>query len=191
MKHLVRAGGVFAAVIFVAFIFPKLLPTSQVEGLQTYGFYAGHNNASEWKQLPVQYVSVTQCNSCHTEKFSAWSTSVHQSVSCENCHGSGTAHIEKGDSLVVNTTRDLCVTCHSQVVGRPDAFPQVDATKHGKGLLCISCHNPHNPIIPGVPHQIEGNTNCLNCHAANGVKPFPTDHAGRTSEYCLGCHQPQ
>jgi predicted CXXCH cytochrome family protein len=191
MKHLIRAGGIFAAVIFFAFVFPHLLPTSQVEGLQSYGFYTGHNNSTEWKQLPVQYQEPVQCNQCHSDKYSAWVISVHQSVSCENCHGSGTDHIEKGDPLVVNTSTDLCTACHSQVVGRPASFPQVDTTKHGKGLLCISCHNPHSPTIPGVPHQIEGNASCLSCHAADGVKPYPKDHAGRKAEFCLSCHQPE
>ncbi len=28
------------------------------------------------------------------------------------------------------------------------------------------------------------------CHGENGVKPFPADHAGRTSDTCQMCHQP-
>lgn len=31
---------------------------------------------------------------------------------------------------------------------------------------------------------------CLACHAAGAVSPFPEDHAGRPNELCLGCHPP-
>jgi hypothetical protein len=190
MKHLIRAGVVFGAVIFLVFVLPRLLPTSQVEGLQSYGFYAGHNNSQEWTQLPVKYEEPVQCSKCHADKYNAWVNSVHKTVSCENCHGSGNAHIEKGDPMVVNTTSELCKTCHSAVVGRPQNFPQVDATIHGKGFICISCHNPHNPPIPALAHPIEGFNSCLSCHGQGGIKPFPADHAGRTADICLVCHQP-
>lgn len=43
---------------------------------------------------------------------------------------------------------------------------------------------------PKIPHTLEGRDNCLACHAASGVKPFPADHIGRTNEVCRACHQP-
>jgi len=44
---------------------------------------------------------------------------------------------------------------------------------------------------PQIPHPKEGHTNCLSCHekGVNGAPKFPPDHAGRTNEMCLGCHQ--
>ena len=43
--------------------------------------------------------------------------------------------------------------------------------------------------IPEVPHPAEGFEDCLACHDADQIAPFPEDHAGRTNDICLGCHQ--
>jgi len=45
--------------------------------------------------------------------------------------------------------------------------------------------------IPTVPHPIEGIDDCLACHAADAIVPFPDDHEGRTGDSCLLCHQVQ
>jgi hypothetical protein len=42
--------------------------------------------------------------------------------------------------------------------------------------------------IPQIPHTLEGRDDCLQCHAADAFKPFPTEHAGRTNDTCQGCH---
>jgi len=42
---------------------------------------------------------------------------------------------------------------------------------------------------PPVPHPTEGRDDCLECHDAGGLVPFPEDHADRTNESCLMCHQ--
>ena len=31
---------------------------------------------------------------------------------------------------------------------------------------------------------------CLGCHGPAGVKPVSVSHAGRTADMCLGCHKP-
>ncbi len=188
MKHLIRAGGVLAALIFVAFVLPRLVPTQTVEGLQSYGFYKVSNNSQEWSRVPGTYVAPAACSTCHNDKYSAWSESVHKTVSCESCHGAGQAHIEKGEKLVVNTSNQLCETCHTAVVGRPADFPQVDPATHGKQATCTTCHNPHDPAIPAIAHQVEGYNDCLLCHKTGGLKPYPQNHEGRTSDTCLSCH---
>jgi hypothetical protein len=43
--------------------------------------------------------------------------------------------------------------------------------------------------IPQIPHATEGREDCLACHGADQIAPFPEDHAGRTDEMCLACHQ--
>jgi mono/diheme cytochrome c family protein len=42
---------------------------------------------------------------------------------------------------------------------------------------------------PQVPHTLEGRSDCLLCHDLGGLKPFPEDHAQRTSDICLICHK--
>ncbi len=188
MKHLIRAGGVLVAIVFVAFVLPRLIPTTTTESLQSFGFYAGHNNSQEWAAVPVSYASPEKCNTCHQDKYSAWSSGAHKTVACENCHGAAEAHIEKGAQLVVNKSNQLCETCHSNVIARPENFPQVDPNTHAKQTSCTTCHQPHAPTIPAIPHKVEGYDDCLLCHKAGGLKPYPQDHAGRTSDICLSCH---
>ncbi len=43
---------------------------------------------------------------------------------------------------------------------------------------------------PAIPHPLEGRDDCVMCHGEGGLKPFPADHAGRTSDICTTCHQP-
>ncbi|MBI2288523.1 MAG: hypothetical protein HYU83_06095 [Chloroflexi bacterium] len=43
---------------------------------------------------------------------------------------------------------------------------------------------------PTIPHTLEGRADCLMCHQAGGLKPFPADHAGRTNDLCQACHKP-
>ncbi len=40
-----------------------------------------------------------------------------------------------------------------------------------------------------IPHPLDGRDDCLLCHGETGLKPYPADHAGRTSDTCLTCHQ--
>jgi flagellar basal body-associated protein FliL len=42
---------------------------------------------------------------------------------------------------------------------------------------------------PAIPHDLAGRDNCLQCHAAGGVKPAPANHAGRTVDTCQTCHK--
>ncbi len=49
---------------------------------------------------------------------------------------------------------------------------------------------PIPPGVPPIPHTLEGRDDCLMCHAEGALKPFPADHAGRTSDTCRTCHQP-
>ena len=39
-----------------------------------------------------------------------------------------------------------------------------------------------------IPHPIKGQEQCDTCHGPNGMKPFPSDHAGRPNESCTVCH---
>ncbi|MFQ5593366.1 MAG: cytochrome c3 family protein [Anaerolineae bacterium] len=147
----------------------------------------------------MQHLDPAECSRCHPEKFSQWGRSRHYVNSCENCHGPARAHLQTGAQLAVETSPDLCKGCHGMLASRPGDFPQVDSQQHAGGWTCVSCHNPHQPEVllqaedqgptpPEVPHSLEGRDRCLACHAAGPGKPPPEDHAGRTSEICLGCH---
>lgn len=40
-----------------------------------------------------------------------------------------------------------------------------------------------------VPHSLDGRSDCLSCHGSDKMKPPPVNHAGRSNESCLTCHQ--
>jgi hypothetical protein len=58
-------------------------------------------------------------------------------------------------------------------------------------LLAVAASAYGLPLlqIPAVPHPVEGREDCLACHDIGQVKPFPEDHAGRTSDSCVMCHE--
>ncbi len=192
MKHLVRAGALLLTVLVILLILPRVMPTPAV--IEKYGFYPkqSEENTGEWSGLPVSYADSSVCGDCHQDKHGTWAESKHSTVSCETCHGPGEAHVEKRVDLVVDTSREFCGLCHAKVLARPEDFPQVDVGKHGELEECVTCHNPHAPQTtapPQVPHSLDGRNVCSSCHSAGGVKPTPQDHAGRTDDTCLNCHQ--
>ena len=117
---------------------------------------------------------------------------VHAASTCQTCHQPHQWQME---------ARETCLTCHA------------DRTEHNTGTACALCHSFSGPAVtnahpgttptpqagetpeptgpPAVPHTLEGRSECTMCHAEGGLVPFPVDHAGRTSETCLACHEQQ
>lgn len=197
MKHLLRAGALFVALVIV---FVVLLLVRAPAVLEPYGFYpkSPDIDVEVWASKPMQYDIPASCSDCHEDKYGIWEKSNHSSVSCENCHGPAKIHVEetKADvvetsaNLIVDTSREMCGLCHARLFSRPSDFPQIDLEEHGEQAECITCHNPHGPQVPPkIPHPLEGRDDCLLCHEAGGLKPFPENHAGRTSDICLSCHK--
>lgn len=87
--------------------------------------------------------------------------------------------------------RDTCLSCHGEHEPWVIPPPTVPHTLQGR-TECLSCHGPtefRGATLPAVPHKVEGRENCLTCHNAGSIKPFPQDHAGRTTNTCLNCHR--
>ncbi len=95
--------------------------------------------------------------------------------------------------------REQCSLCHA--LGAMKPFP---ADHVGRGdNTCTACHavageaaveatpQPAEEAagVPGaIPHPIAGREQCSLCHALGAMKPFPTDHVGRSDESCTVCH---
>jgi hypothetical protein len=192
MKHFRRAAAVIIAVLVVLLVIPRLLPPTT--SLETYGFYPkrSQESAQVWASRPVEYANATNCSTCHADKYTAWVSSKHSGVNCQDCHGPSQTHIEEGVTQVAAISENsACVLCHGKIVGRPGSFPQIDLAQHGGQASCVTCHDPHNPKIPvppAVPHNLQGLADCLTCHGTAGIVPLPNDHEGRTSNTCLSCH---
>jgi hypothetical protein len=87
--------------------------------------------------------------------------------------------------------RTECLSCHGPHEPWLVMPPEIPHTMEGR-TECLSCHGPQEfrgATLPQIPHTLEGRTDCLVCHNASGIKPFPEDHAGRTSATCLNCHR--
>ena len=194
MEHLVRAGGLLAAVLVATallILLPRFVSTPEI--LDDYGFYGGGDNSEEWADWQGQYADSSTCNGCHEDQYTLWIDSQHSSVVCETCHGPGREHMENGAAMETEDSREFCGICHGVVLGRPDGFPQVDLGGHGGSSACTTCNNPNDTgfesiDIPAVPHGLEGRAECTLCHGEDGIMPFPGDHSGLSSETCLRCH---
>lgn len=132
-------------------------------------------------------------------------------ISCERCHGPGSAHIEAvsrkaKDLRIVHpgklTNQDLlaiCAQCHTGffplVRPRPDDVliaSQVIAMTSSKcfvqsagGFSCLSCHDPHTGAHKDQP---EYRQTCLDCHNSEKAEnvPCPVQPSGD----CIPCHMP-
>jgi hypothetical protein len=197
MKHLVRAGLLLAGVLFFVFAGVRMIPIPTF--MADLGFHPREieENTKAWSDLPLQYAQTTACNECHEGNYALWQKSAHKTVSCENCHGPAEAHLYSGAPPAVDTSRELCSTCHAQLASRPRGFPQVDAATHGAPAECRTCHNPHAPragMPPKIPHEFEDRANCQSCHNPHeplkAVPPIvPHTIVGRSD--CLSCHGSQ
>lgn len=194
MTHLKRAGLLLVVVLLAVFVVPRIIPVP--EDMISFGFHTVDEevNSREWASLPMQYANTTVCNDCHQEQYGPWLQADHRTVNCETCHEPTTGHLEGKTLPVIDTSRQLCGTCHSTLISRPSDFPQIDINDHGGQEECITCHNPHDPregMPPRLPHSMEGRENCQACH--NPSEPLTTlpphvPHPVEGREDCASCH---
>jgi hypothetical protein len=123
---------------------------------------------------------------------------------CLLCHGSNSLVAYPADHA--GRTADMCRTCH-RTAAEVAALPQpaieptsttepvatpAPATTATAAPAATAATTPTATVAsgpPAVPHSLDGRDNCLLCHDAGGLKPFPADHAGRTVDMCLFCHK--
>lgn len=87
--------------------------------------------------------------------------------------------------------RENCQSCHNPTDPLLNIPPRVPHTLEGRSN-CTSCHSETQTrptALPRIPHSLEGRDNCLLCHNTSAIKPFPQNHAGRTTDTCRNCHQ--
>ena len=138
-----------------------------------------HEPTGVWP-FPDNHVGRTSdmCLTCHVSHEPvppAVPDSMWESSNCTACHGEiGIVPFPEDHA---GYTTDTCVTCH-QPQGSEPVTP-ADGETHG----------PDGP--PDVPSSMENSSDCMVCHGAGGITPFPENHAGRTGETCLTCHESQ
>jgi len=174
---------------------------------------------------PVAPAEVRRCFGCHNtasttnDKFD--DTRLIPSITCEACHGPGSAHtaamkagLEAGAGLISNPGRlkpvdqvDFCGACHttwwdvnlsgSTGVGNARFQPyRLESSRcWGKGdgrVTCIACHNPHQPLVREAGFYDQ---RCLSCHLAAANSKPSSDHPGAacpvSTKACVTCHMPR
>jgi DmsE family decaheme c-type cytochrome len=150
-----------------------------------------------------EFVGSETCATCHDEVSKGFAGNPHakmaamhgdKSVTCENCHGAGKAHVDGGGdtSKIFNpakaSAKDVdakCLTCHAS------AHPNFDRSPHAKANVgCASCHSVHangktEHLLKASQPQL-----CYQCHT--DVKPafnMPFHHkVNEGLVQCGDCH---
>jgi hypothetical protein len=143
-------------------------------------------------------------------------------ISCEACHGAGAKHsaamkageLDLGSAAIVNPKYlkpvdlvDFCGACHTtwwdaKRIGatgvanvRFQPYRLESSRCWGKGdarLTCISCHNPHQPLVREARAY---DSRCLSCHASSNHSKPTAEQPGTAcpvaKEECVTCHMPK
>ena len=143
-------------------------------------------------------------------------------ISCEGCHGAGAKHVaamkagdlDVGEAAIVNPKYlkpvelvDFCGACHTtwwdakrigatgvaNVRFQPYRLESSRCWGNGEArLTCISCHNPHLPL---VRESRAYDSRCLSCHANSKTTKPTAEQPGAAcpvaKEDCVTCHMPK
>ncbi len=123
-----------------------------------------------------------QCLNCHgVDGFKPYPEDHvgRMTETCLSCHEvAGTVGAETGATGETESPATLTAETQSEETRETEAEAEVTHDEESEA------DGPSS-----IPHPIEGRDDCLLCHGLDGVKPFPADHEGRTTETCLSCHQ--
>lgn len=144
-QHIYRVAGLFAAG-FIVFTIVRwaLVPAD----FGVYGFYRG-GALQDARALPVRYGGEAACLDCHSGVDDERKGVRHEKIKCEACHGPLAGHAAGDDANKPRALnpRLLCLSCHTQIAGKPSFVPQVVPADHGGDGPCAECHKPHRPKI--------------------------------------------
>ncbi len=145
--HLIRP----AVVLLAAFGLFLLIRSAFIP--KAFGKY-GHYDAGSLAVIrarPISYAGQETCVMCHDEVAKTRAAGRHAHVACEACHGPQAAHANADDPSAhkpqLPDVANLCRRCHERDAAKPKGFPQVATAEHSGGMLCNSCHQPHNPHL--------------------------------------------
>jgi DmsE family decaheme c-type cytochrome len=162
----------------------------------------------------ADYVGDKTCLGCHAAHAATFSQTVmgkiaknprHQGeLSCESCHGPGSAHVAAGGGRgaggiisfrkddpahTVEENNGVCLTCHE----RGDRTLWRGSTHENRAVGCTDCHTVMRNVTP--KHQLSRSTEvdtCAQCHKNKRAEIWRTSHMpireGKMT--CSSCHNP-
>ncbi|MFC1606448.1 FlgD immunoglobulin-like domain containing protein [Candidatus Latescibacterota bacterium] len=117
-------------------------------------------------------------------------------ITCEGCHGPGSAHAESKDKADISrdTSKEMCGTCHYRdsehriavsggLIRHHEQYDELINSPH-RNHECITCHEPHKSTKYAMGGLKEDVT-CTMCHGSAEVKV--QSMAGHS---CETCHMP-
>ena len=155
-NHVLRPLWVTIAAVAVLLIVRHFMVPSdfgiEKGGTFTYNFHR-QSATEDWKNFKVKYRGREYCQECHEENYNAIINSPHSVIQCENCHGPAIDHPDNPEALAINTSRSLCLRCHTYLpypTSHREDLPGIDPDEHNPGEDCVDCHNPHNPDLENM-----------------------------------------
>jgi Ni/Fe-hydrogenase subunit HybB-like protein len=148
----------------------------------------------------LNLVEATHCGDCHQPPSDS-----HYGAQCEDCHTpAGFQQAELLDHpipLEGAHQRAACAGCHTEGQQSPEyvcSECHQPPENHLSGP-CTMCHTPEGwtsstafitNLAPQISHALEGQEDCLMCHAlASKVRPAPSNHGDYTNAQCVLCHK--
>ncbi len=144
-QHVVRMAGLFVLGISAFFVVRAVAVPKDFGAYGHYRASALESNAAR----PLVYAGRDACADCHPDVIETRTGGKHEQIGCEACHGAAARHAAQEDQAplpVKPHPRTGCLRCHANDTSRPQWFPQVVAAEHAGDQICITCHNPHNPV---------------------------------------------
>jgi Cytochrome c554 and c-prime len=146
-----------------------------------------HEAGGQVKTVPVMLHPVEgwrRCTTCHGNETLGRTAPGHEGIAeeeCLNCHRtapSGPAITRPHAALA----SQKCLTCHGGVAHLPSTMASSSEDE------CVLCHQPAELPPPQYPHNASLSLGCRECHVSAEVGALPIDHALRSDETCLLCH---
>jgi len=123
-------------------------------------------------------------------------------ITCEECHGPGSNHIEDpyGVALKVDRSAEACGDCHNRgdktvidssggFIKHHEQFEELIQTKHNS-LTCVSCHDPHEGVIQSREEGTDTTrVECASCHYEEAENQ-KSDVMKKFID-CIDCHMPR
>jgi len=143
--HLVRPAAVLLAGLAVFLVIRNAVVP------KAFGQYGHYRPAALGliRQRRLTFAGQDTCVLCHDEEAKTRAAGRHAHVSCEACHGPQAKHADDpmATKPALPDVAVLCARCHEKDAAKPKSFPQVATADHSGGMLCNSCHQPHNPHL--------------------------------------------
>jgi hypothetical protein len=130
---------------------------AQYEDWEESGHADAYSNSAFQEQWESEG-SPDSCLECHTTGYDSSSGEyASEGVSCESCHGAGLA-------MEVDTSSELCASCHSGELGMNRYEDYLKGTHANSGVTCADCH------VSPEEHTFElVSTACASCHTGERI----------------------